>query len=367
MTPWTLRVAKLASLASLKALAPLAPFSQPARLAPCIGRPLRVAAQGAFWLIMLSATLPAQAQELRLHLGALHAAPQSRSESTYAWALEYRTPLSARFSAGLIWLNEGHLQQHHRDGQAVQLWWHAPQTGRLRWEAGLGPYHYYDTASRPNLTGYVNDHGWGLLASIGVTAFHDGGWNSSLRLNRVQVPHAHSSTGLVAGVGYRFGPSPVASASIAPSAGTRPGAGDMEFDVMLGRTIVNSFSSEGELAKGIGVRWRGSRYLALSLGYLHEGHIDGGNAWRGSRSGLVPQLWLEKDLTQRIVVGVGLGPHFALEKPRGTNVSSISTMSSVTAGYRFTPLWIGRMTWNRIATDYSADTDVVVFIVGRRF
>lgn len=313
---------------------------------------------------MLLAALPGQAQELRLHGGAAHATPQS--ETTYSWAVEYRQALSQRFSASFSWLNEGHLRRHHRDGQAVQAWWHAPLAGRWRFDAGLGPYHYYDTVKRANAAGYANDHGWGLLASIGLTAFHANGWTSSLRLNRVQVPSGHHSTGLVAGLGTRFGPAPDDARVKVAASDLWAKAGEMEVALMLGRSVVNSFSSPRAVAKGIGLRWRAGNTLTFGLGYIDEGRLDGG-AWRGRRTGLAPQLWLEKDLTQSLVVGVGLGPYIALEKPDGAGASRRSTISSVTAGYRFAPDWIGRLTWNRIATDYSGDTDVVLFGLGRRF
>jgi hypothetical protein len=44
---------------------------------------------------------------------------------TYSWGLEYRELLPDHFNASFVWLNEGHLPNNHRDGQAVQLWWHS--------------------------------------------------------------------------------------------------------------------------------------------------------------------------------------------------------------------------------------------------
>jgi len=124
-----------------------------------------------------------------LHLGGLRAS--AGTETSYSWALEYRRPISDTLSANFIWLNEGHpgglSQDHHRDGQGAQLWWHtAPSVRGLQFEVGLGPYCYFDTVSASNPEGYVNAHGWGLLCSIGATWYLGDGMLTALRLNRVQ-------------------------------------------------------------------------------------------------------------------------------------------------------------------------------------
>jgi hypothetical protein len=91
---------------------------------------------------------------------------------------------------------------------------------------------------------------------------------------------------------------------------------------------------------------------------------------RGRRAGLAPQVWLEDDLTERLSVGVGLGPYFALRKPRdadGRSASAVSALISITAAYAITPEWTGRLIWNRVETRYDRDSDVVMLALGYRF
>ncbi|HEY5103364.1 MAG TPA: hypothetical protein VII70_11325 [Steroidobacteraceae bacterium] len=45
----------------------------------------------------------------------------SHTGGSYTWGIEYRQPFSEHLSASFTWLNEGHLVNHHRDGQAVQV------------------------------------------------------------------------------------------------------------------------------------------------------------------------------------------------------------------------------------------------------
>ena len=89
--------------------------------------------------------------ELDFTYGIEHSTPDLGH--SYSWGLEYRQPLATHFAASLIWLNEGHLVNHHRDGQALQFWWHSgPEGPGVVFEAGLGPYHYYDTTDATDVS-----------------------------------------------------------------------------------------------------------------------------------------------------------------------------------------------------------------------
>jgi hypothetical protein len=306
----------------------------------------------------------ANANELVLYGGGLYGGRST--EATYSWALEYRRPLDDHFSASFTWLNEGHLPDHHRDGQAVQLWWHHRPPGRgTVFEIGLGPYRYFDTATAANSDGYANMHGWGLLASAGATWYYGREWFGTLRINRVQARNSFSTTSLVAGLGYRFGPGgESAPAAPATSRATTDGR-RWEIDAMAGIAVANDFESENELANGVALRYRASQHITGSLTYLDEG-----DAWGDRRNGVAAQLWLEDDLTDRLSVGVGLGPYVLFDRPRkpdGEDFARVSALLSVTAAYAISPSWTGRLIWNRVATSYDRDSDVVLLAVGYRF
>jgi len=91
---------------------------------------------------LLLASSAVHAQELSLFGGA----SQGTGLNTYSWAINYQENLGPNFAASLMWLNEGHIPEHHRDGQAMQFWARLPLDQR-RWvlSAGVGPYRYYDT------------------------------------------------------------------------------------------------------------------------------------------------------------------------------------------------------------------------------
>jgi hypothetical protein len=320
----------------------------------------RISVQVCSAAIAMTLIAPAFASELHLYLGGSKSA--SPSESTYSWAVEYRRPLSEHLSASFTWLNEGHVPTHHRDGQAVQVWWQtAPDRRGPRFEVGLGPYRYFDTVAASNPDGYANVHGWGWLVSAGATWRIGDRWLASLRMNRVQAHDSINSTALVAGLGYRFGASggdALTTAVMSSSMDSRRS----ELDVMAGATVVNSLDADADLAAAIAWRVRATDHLTGSLTYLDEGNVQ-----PGRRAGIAPQLWLEDHLTDRLSVGVGLGPYFATRKPPSSDGTSTSALISVTASYAITPDWNGRLIWNRVATRYDRDSDVVLFALGYRF
>jgi hypothetical protein len=311
-------------------------------------------------VIAMALISPAFASELHLYLGGSKAA--SPSELTYSWAVEYRHPFSDHLSGSFTWLNEGHTTAHHRDGQAVQAWWHtAPGSRGARLEVGLGPYRYFDTVTASNPDGYANVHGWGWIASAGATWRIGDRWLASLRMNRVQAHDSINSTAIVAGLGYQFGAS--GDAALTPAVmSSSLDSRRSELDVMAGATVVNSLDADAVLAAAIAWRVRATDHLTGSLTYLDEGNVQ-----PGRRAGIAPQIWLEDNLTDRLSVGVGLGPYFATRKPPQSDGRSTSALISVTASYAITPDWNGRLIWNRVETRYDRDSDVVMFALGYRF
>jgi len=63
-----------------------------------------------------------RAQEFSLLAGPL----VSKDEDTYSWQATYREGLGRHAAWSFSWLNEGHIPNHHRDGQLAQLWGRLP-------------------------------------------------------------------------------------------------------------------------------------------------------------------------------------------------------------------------------------------------
>ena len=217
---------------------------------------------------------------------------------TYTWGIEYRQPFSEHLAASFTWINEGHLVDHHRDGHAVPLWWRSRHDGAgLVFEAGAGPYHYYDTTDAAFIDtpsgvelGYENAHGWGVLASAAMDWYFKHGSFAMLRMNDIDAAGRVRSTALLAGVGYRFGDAldPDFHWSDSWFAVAPPRS---EVDGMVGRAVLNSFSSEESSAQALSLRTKISRHFTASLTYTvaHDIPLD----WH---SGTAIQLWAQTPL-----------------------------------------------------------------------
>jgi hypothetical protein len=292
--------------------------------------------------------------------------------TTYTWGIEYRQPFSSHLAASFVWLNEGHLVNHHRDGQAAQLWWRSSQDGPgLVFEGGIGPYHYYDTTNAETVTtstgtqiSFENAHGWGVLASAGVDWYFKHGWFSFLRLNDIEAAGKVRSTALLAGAGYRFGETSSSRFQQSNSwfAVDPPRS---EVDVMAGRVVLNSFRSEGCFAEALSLRTKISTHFAASLTYTEAQNVP--LDWH---SGAAVQLWAETSLTSVFSVGAGVGVFITADRSSTVDTTSANDPAGIlgiTMAYNIGSHLVARAIWNRVTTRDDDDSDIVLLGLGYRF
>jgi hypothetical protein len=322
------------------------------------------------WTLLIAATVlsaaasRASAQELGLYAGPL----TGEHSHSYSWQLDYTEGIGRYFAGSVSWLNEGHIPDHHRDGPLVQLWGRLPVMDRLVvFAVGVGPYRYFDTEAAEQGQGYSNTHGWGVVYSARATWYSTPRWTANLQLNHVQVVNGESTTAIMLGIGYQL------------DAPDTPGPRDFalprtnkvtnnEITLMAGATILNSLDSQTSAAEAIEYRRGLTPYLDATLGYLHEG-----NGLSARRDGMTAQLWLTRAFfDERFALGIGAGAYAAIHHGdandmRDTGDGILSGLLSITASYRVTPRWSARLTWNRVMTRYSRDTDVILGGIGYRF
>jgi hypothetical protein len=304
------------------------------------------------------------AQELALYAGPL----TGEHSHSYSWALDYTEGFGRYFAGSITWLNEGHIPDHHRDGPMVQLWGRLPLFERRFVVAlGVGPYRYFDTEAAEQGGGYSNTHGWAVVYSARATWYSSQRWTANLQVNHVQVTNGSSTTAVMLGVGYQL------------DAPDTPGPRDFalprtskvtnnEITLMAGVTILNSLDSQTAAAQAIEYRRGLTNYLDATLGYLHEG-----SSLSARRDGATAQLWLTRAFfDERLTLGIGAGAYAAIhhgnsDDDNGSGDGVLSGLVSMSASYRVTRHWSARLTWNRVMTRYSRDTDVILAGVGYRF
>ncbi|MFC4338741.1 porin family protein [Cupriavidus numazuensis] len=311
----------------------------------------------------------AHGQELLL-MGGAHTNPPIHGDDdrSAVYAYSYQQNLTDNWYATYTYLNEGHVSGHHRDGHSAQLWWRWLTPGRqLALSVGAGPYLFFDTTEAQDDGSYRNHHGVALQASAAATWYVSGGpWMVQARFNRTQAWSSFSSNTALLGVGYQLDHGRRDGPFIA---GTRTTAltGD-ELTVFLGARIVNSFESETGFAAAAEYRhgfWRG---VEGTISYFSESSSD-----LVQRRGVAAQAWLNGGFfDDRLTLGVGAGPYYATTlHVRGPDAeaspSRWSALLTLSASYRLSSHWLGRMSWNRVMTGYDRDADLFLAGVGYRF
>ncbi|MGF6774773.1 hypothetical protein P3T18_007294 [Paraburkholderia sp. GAS199] len=306
----------------------------------------------------------AEAQEFALYTGPL----TGDGSHSYSWAMDYTEGFGQYFAGSFTWLNEGHMPNNHRDGQLVQVWGRLPLAQRRFVVAfGVGPYRYFDTEAAEQGKDYSNTHGWGVVYSARATWYSTARWTANLQFNHVQVANGPSTNAVMLGVGYQLD----APDSPGPRDFALPRSHKVtnnEITFMAGTTILNSLESQTSAAEAIEYRRGITNYLDATLGYLHEG-----NGLVARRDGATAQLWLTRAFfDDRLSLGVGAGAYAAIHhgssnEDRDTGDGILSGLVSVSASYRFAQHWSARVTWNRVVTRYSRDTDVILGGIGYRF
>ncbi|MBC7859691.1 MAG: hypothetical protein H7Z39_13160 [Burkholderiaceae bacterium] len=306
-------------------------------------------------LLLFAFAADLHAEDIALMGGALRV--HEKNETSFAAALSYTHPVGEYSALSLTYLNEGHPQDHHRDGIDGQVWLRTKQLQNgLSFGAGVGAYYYFDTArSAPG--GYSNDHGWAPIYSVSASWYFPSGWYAHLQANRVLPRSKDDTSQLLLGLGYRFKGVPGNKLHL-----SNPSHDDT-VTLSAGQTIVNSFDSERARAYGVEYRRVLRPYVDWSVSWLKEG----GNA-RTDRAGLATQLWLIRSLSQHVELGVGAGPYIAYDLPHlAQRQRHVSGLVSIVSRYHFNRSWVGQLSWNRVVTDYHRDADVLLLGLGRTF
>lgn len=305
------------------------------------------------------------AQEIHL-LGGIVQERDYRDRS-YSWAVQYLHPLNEHWAASFSWLNEGHFEDHHRDGHILQLWARTKPIGeRVVLAAGIGPYRYYDTQMAKEGASYVDSHGWGAIASLSATWLMDNRWLFSVQSNFIETSLSIDTFSVLAGIGYQLEAPRSLDQPSASSPGTKSETKN-EVTVFGGQTIVNSRDSENATSWMVEYRRSLGRHFDWTIGWLDEG-----NPGPLRRDGLLTQLWLVRPFfDDRLTLGIGAGPYVALDKLRkpesgGDDDLAVAGMITISVAYQFRPPWIIHISWSRIVTNYDRDSDVLLGGLGFR-
>ena len=257
--------------------------------------------------------LTSHANEISILAGATEGIEAGKG--TYAWQAAFRYNFLRNFAASLSWINEGHLEEHRRDGVATQGWGRLPLLeNRLSISVGAGIYRYFDTKLFP-AGNHENVHGWAPVYSLAATYYAESPWFAQVAINHIHPEGDFNSNTYLVGVGYRLWKE--AAPPSGPGPADRP-ARITGYEVMpfFGQVVVNRPGNDTGIGSGIEFRMGIDEHLDWTVTWLNEdvsGNFD--------RIGLGTQMWLvDAFLARRITLGFGAGLYsfFDREPPPGS-------------------------------------------------
>ncbi|TFW30469.1 hypothetical protein [Massilia horti] len=206
----------------------------------------------------------------------------------------------------VVYYNEGHPDNNHRDGFALQLVYARKLGNALTAEIGAGPYTSMNTTTIGGVQYDIARHGVLYSAALRFPlAGLDPGTHLRLGLNHVRMRDAFHSNALMLGIGRQFADVPHFP------------KGDLARNrLWLGASFGRSFTSHSGTrdtnsaivqAKQYGGTW------AVSF----AGIFEGDDRTRVDRYGAAAQLWFVQPVTERWIASAGIGPYIAENRREG--------------------------------------------------
>ena len=197
----------------------------------------------------------------------------------------------------------------------------------------------------------------GVPTSLALTWHIHDPWLVQLRTNWIHAEHGVDNLSVLVGLGYRFDASSQAKGEYLPEKQT-----GNEITLLLGQATTNSFESDKSFSASVEYRRRLASFLEWTLSWIHEG-----NHGTENRSGMMTQLWAVRSLLDdRLTLGFGGGPYFIDTRHSGDDERVVGIFG-ITAGYRFLPQWMIRLSWNRVVTNSDSDSDIILVGLGYLF
>ena len=311
-------------------------------------------------LLLCFAASPAWSQEIYVNGGQQE--DRVTHDKAATWSVSYLQGLGEHLAVGLMYLNEGHVPDNHRDGYAPQLWFRTNVLHRqLSLSAGIGPYLYFDTESTDRNDSY-DAHGWGAMYSLALTWYTDSRFLFQIRGNYIDAVNSYNSFALMGGIGYQLD-APAAEGPLDTAPKERTSTTGNELSLLAGDAVLNRSQSRHTFATAVEYRRGISPHFDVTAQLMDE------DSDRDERYGAAAQLWAVRTyFRDRLSFGIGVGPYLAHDKDRGPSGSTcLNGIIGLTGAYHFTEHWMIRFTWDRVLTDYDHDADIFLAGLGYRF
>jgi hypothetical protein len=268
-----------------------------------------------------------------------------------AYEVGFGDVLTDYLSVYVAYLNEGHPNDHHRDGFAALGAFRLPIGDRVALELSAGPYFSMDTTHVDNAP--RNEKRWGVRASAAVRYYLvPNGFFVKLQYNHVQMIDGFNSDAVLFGIGSDFGGNPHPAFS----------DGKTQVSVWAGTSQTNhpqvpiEKGYMAEVKRPLGNAW------AYSASLIYEG-----NNGVAGRRGLAAQFWYVAPIKTRWTLSAGVGPYLSYDRDETSSKTRLNALLSAQLSYQVTNDWSASLRFNRVATGNDKDQDMFMVGLARNF
>ena len=268
-----------------------------------------------------------------------------------AYEIGFGDALTNTLSAYVVYLNEGHPFDHHRDGFAALGAFRWPIGDRVNVELSAGPYFSMDTThvgDEPR-----NEKRWGVRASAAVRYYLvPNGFFLKLQYNHVQMIDGFNSDMVLFGIGSDF------------AGNAKPAFSDGKTQVSVWAGTSQTNHPQVPIEKGYMVEVK--RPLGNAWAYSGSLLYEGNNGVAGRR-GVAAQFWYVAPILAKWTVSAGVGPYLSYDRDELSHKTRLNGLLSAQVSYQVTNDWAASLRFNRVATGNDKDQDLFMVGLARNF
>lgn len=255
--------------------------------------------------------------------------------------------LGEHWYVDLLYKNEGHAEQGHRDGFGAQFFYQRNVSGRLYAEVGAGVLWTFNTRRVEGVE--LNDKKQGWIASAALLYRLRESFHLRAQYDNVQVPGSFRTHTLLLGLQADFG-----------QRTPRDPDAPVEVTLLGGISMMNTSAARASPALQLEARRFIGTDFACSISLIGEAHNR-----ISSRQSLAGQCWYVKQISPTWRMSAGVGPivtHAAYVE----DDTRIGALVSLEAGKRINEGWEGGARFSRLAVPTLPARDADLFMLFAR-
>ena len=272
------------------------------------------------------ASAPAQARR-RSYISVLFGDGRTSDGDTLgrkAYQLRMGESVGEKTRVDLVYDNEGHPFNNHRDGFALQGVYSQPISKRVKVEVGAGPYFSMNTTTQNGQD--TDQKRFGVMASAAVLYYINSNVHLRAEFDHVMMPGSFSTDAMMVGVGKDFGGSDRSSdrSDELKDAKFESPKHPFQMSVMLSDSKTNRSGSQDAIGYQVEFKNDLGERMAFSVSWISEGSDQVGV----DRKGVAAQVWYVVPLTDKWKMSAGIGPYVA-QNALGSNKINLNGLVSL--------------------------------------